>query len=103
MQRDPLESIDGFNLYEYVVSRPITNIDPFGLAYIKTFTIHGHFRHDRETGPDPDTNELVGHILMHYTVVLTYGCEDSDLGINTVPAVYGLAVTRSNLSLERLP
>jgi RHS repeat-associated protein len=31
-QRDPLEYVDGVNLYEYVQSQPLINIDPLGLA-----------------------------------------------------------------------
>ncbi len=31
MQRDPLEYIDGSNLYEYVRSNPVTSTDPLGL------------------------------------------------------------------------
>jgi len=33
-QRDPLGYVDGFNLYEYVNSRPTTHIDPAGLDEI---------------------------------------------------------------------
>lgn len=31
MQQDPVQYVDGLNLYEYVSSKPIISIDPFGL------------------------------------------------------------------------
>jgi hypothetical protein len=31
LERDPEEYVDGLSLYEYVASRPITSLDPFGL------------------------------------------------------------------------
>ncbi len=36
MQRDPLEYVDGMNLFEYVSSRPIILKDPYGLFYTTT-------------------------------------------------------------------
>jgi RHS repeat-associated protein len=33
LQRDPLEYVDGMNLYEYVRSNPCNRVDPLGLAF----------------------------------------------------------------------
>lgn len=57
---DPLEYIDGMNLYEYVASNPIMNIDPYGLA-LYAFDGTGN---NKDVDPNP-TN--IGRLWDSYT------------------------------------
>jgi RHS repeat-associated protein len=102
LQRDPIAYVDGMNLYEYVESRPVTDVDPSGLSVVTPSWFPGHFDpYDPANWPRKDPNRLPRYPNPHAPPKLPAGVPDCQFHLGLDPETWREAVESYAVNLQK--